>query len=121
MPKTILIVDDDPDAIEVIKCRLEKTGHKTFSASDGKKALEIAKSESLDLIILDIVLPEMNGAEVDLCLKESEKTKNIPVIFLSGIIESDDEETANLSGPVLRKSADNEVLIDKVNELLSGP
>ena len=83
MPKTILIVDDEKDILDLLRFNLEKEGYKILSAMDGKEALELATSAMPDLIILDIMLPGKDGLEVIRELGQNSKTQNIPVIFLT--------------------------------------
>ncbi len=79
--KTILIVDDTPENIDVLTGLLE--GFKKKVAINGEKALKIAFSKPPDLILLDIMMPNMDGYEVCKHLREKEKTKDIPIIFLT--------------------------------------
>ena len=82
---TILIVDDDPNILQVVDYSLKKAGFTVVTADNGKKALESFKIEQPDLIVLDILMPEIDGIEV---CKEIRKTSNIPIIFLTSV---DDE------------------------------
>jgi DNA-binding response OmpR family regulator len=83
MPKNILIVEDDSFLLELYTHQFAKSGFNIISASDGKKALELVKKEKFDLILLDIMIPKLNGLEV---LKEiTSLDKNIPVVILSNI------------------------------------
>lgn len=91
MSKKILIVDDDPHILEVIRFALEKAEMETASAKDGAQALEIFAHYSPDLVVLDISLPELDGLEV---CKQLRKTSNVPVLFLS----SRDEEIDRIIG-----------------------
>ncbi|MBF0357926.1 MAG: response regulator [Magnetococcales bacterium] len=86
----ILIVDDQPSNIKVLIACLG-TGYKTSIATNGLQALEVARKISPDLILLDIMMPEMDGFEVCRRLKESHKTKNIPVIFITAMQGEIDE------------------------------
>jgi PAS domain S-box-containing protein len=79
----ILIVDDDPTNIQIVASILQKEGYRMTFAPNGKKALENAYENNLDLILLDILMPEMDGFEVCRKLKESPTTVDIPVIFLT--------------------------------------
>ena len=89
--KTILIVDDTPINLGVISGALKET-YKTKVATNGEKALSIANSEDKpDLILLDVMMPEMDGYEVCRRLKANPETKEIPVIFLTGQTGTDDE------------------------------
>ncbi|AFM26217.1 response regulator [Desulfomonile tiedjei] len=86
----ILIVDDVTENIKILMDGL-KSDYTTYFAKNGKAALEIAKAKSPDLILLDIVMPEMDGYEVCRRLKNNGSTSNIPVIFVTGKAEEDDE------------------------------
>lgn len=86
----ILIVDDNPDNIKVVGNHLRNAGHEISIAMDGKKAMQIAKSNRPDLILLDIMMPGTNGLELCSMLKNDESTKEIPVIFLTAKIDDND-------------------------------
>ena len=86
----ILIVDDVTDNIKILIDLLAKE-YKTFFADSGSKALEIAEAKSPDLILLDVVMPEMDGYQVCQQLKANAKTRDIPVIFISAMSEVGDE------------------------------
>jgi DNA-binding response OmpR family regulator/DNA-binding CsgD family transcriptional regulator len=81
--KNILIVDDNPENIQVITIILKAQGYKISSELDGNKVLQHLKSFKADLILLDIIMPEINGYEVCRQLKDDPETKDIPIIFLS--------------------------------------
>lgn len=81
--KKILVVDDEPDAVAFLTIRLKSSGYDVISASDGEACLKKAAEENPDLIILDIIMPKINGLEVCRCLKKSDRTKDIPVIMLT--------------------------------------
>lgn len=87
---TILIVDDSIENIKILLNLLE-SDHHLFFAKGGKKALEVARSESPELILLDIAMPEMDGYEVCRRLKADSRTKDIPVIFISARSDAGDE------------------------------
>ena len=89
--KTVLLVDDTPANIQVVNSILKDT-YKIRIATNGAKALELANvSPSPDLILLDVVMPEMDGYDVCSRLKTDAKTRDIPVIFLTGQTEIEDE------------------------------
>jgi two-component system phosphate regulon response regulator PhoB len=91
MPKEkILVVDDEEDIRELVKYNLAREGYKIFSASSGEKALKKAKSKLLDLIVLDLMLPGIDGLEVTRILKNDPKTEHIPIIMLSAKEEEAD-------------------------------
>ncbi len=79
----ILIVEDEPDIIELVNFRLRKAGHEIISASTGAEAIEMSQYKLPDLVLLDLSLPDIRGEEVCRKLKSDEKTKHIPVIFLT--------------------------------------
>jgi len=89
MGKKILIVDDEPSIVTLIQFNLEKAGYETITATDGRQAVELAQNETPDLMILDIMLPELDGMEV---LKELRKNQvDIPVILLTAKDEEFDK------------------------------
>ena len=89
--KVVLLVDDAPSNIQVVNSIL-KDAYRIRVATNGPKALELAKgTPAPDLILLDIVMPEMDGYEVCSRLKAAPETRDIPVIFLTGKTETDDE------------------------------
>jgi len=80
----ILIVDDMPKNIQMAMHMLKHEGYHMFYAKDGNMALKLTKEKEFDLILLDIMMPEMDGFEVCQQLKSDAKTADIPIIFLSG-------------------------------------
>jgi CheY-like chemotaxis protein len=90
--KQILVVDDDPISIEILRKSLSETGYSVISASNGRQALKIAAKMSPNLIVLDIVMPGLDGGEVANILKKDIITKNIPIIFLSSLIKEKEEK-----------------------------
>jgi two-component system phosphate regulon response regulator PhoB len=83
MAAKILIVDDEQDILTLLEYNLKKAGFQVVSAEDGPEAIELAKMERPDLIILDIMLPSMEGTEVCKILKRESATSSIPVIMLT--------------------------------------
>ena len=82
--KKILLVDDNPDFVELMKVRLEANNYSVVAVSDAKEALQTVKKEIPDMILLDIVMPGMDGYQICERLKQEEKTRNIPIILLTG-------------------------------------
>jgi len=90
-PQTVLIVDDEPANISLLN-EVLKTDYRIMVAKDGKRALLVAQSNPPpDLILLDIVMPELDGYEVLKRLKADEDTKNIPIIFVTSKNKDEDE------------------------------
>ena len=79
----VLVVDDEQNIIEIVKFNLEREGYTVITATDGITALQLARSEDLDLIILDIMLPEQDGLTVCRLLQQEQKTRGIPIIMVS--------------------------------------
>ena len=98
--KTVLLVDDNPVNIELLVQTLKSQHFNIFTASSGKMALEIAHENKPDLILLDVVMPEMDGFETCRKLKTSDVTCNIPIIFITAKTEQEDIENGFLAGGV---------------------
>jgi CheY-like chemotaxis protein len=88
--KTIMVVDDNPDIITIVKTILEGRGYNVFSASSGPELLTMLTTQKPDLIILDIMMPEMDGLEVLTRLKGKTETSTIPVILLTAKVQYED-------------------------------
>ncbi|MBU0605167.1 MAG: response regulator transcription factor [Candidatus Omnitrophica bacterium] len=91
MKELILIVEDDKDIVKMLEYNFRKEGYATVSVHDGKKALDAAIKERPDLIILDLMLPGMNGLEVCKELKKDAKTASIPIIMLTAKSQESDK------------------------------
>ncbi len=81
--KTILIVDDEPDVLTVLKKGLTGAGFDVLTADNGSDALRITHDRHPDIVILDVLMPDIPGGSVGLTLQEDPETKDIPIIFLS--------------------------------------
>ena len=79
----ILIVDDEQDIVELVSYNLEKEGFKTVKAFDGEAALKMVKTQKPDLIILDLMLPKMNGLDVCRAIRRNPETLSLPIIMLT--------------------------------------
>lgn len=79
----ILIVDDEPDIVELVKINLEKNGFDVISSYTGREIFDLFKKFSIDLVILDLMLPDIDGLEICKILKSENETKNIPIIMLT--------------------------------------
>ena len=90
-PASILIVDDTPANLQVLTEMLDRKGYLTRPVTSGRMALQAAKSDPPDLVLLDIVMPEMDGYEVCSRMKADEELKDIPVLFLSALQETLDK------------------------------
>lgn len=89
--KRILVVDDEEETLVAVGNILKRANYKVDSATSGKDALELTRKLRPDLIILDIVLPDMDGGDVASELSQDYLTSNIPIVFLTGILKKDEE------------------------------
>jgi putative two-component system response regulator len=95
----VLIVDDEPGNIKILSNVLAQD-YALSVATNGRQALEIARVQSPDIILLDMIMPEMDGIEVCEALKASEETKDIPVIFVTSMSDTANEERGLDAGAV---------------------
>jgi len=119
VPK-ILIVDDEVDIVEALKSYLEDQNYRVITAFDGKEALEKARNEKPDLIILDIMLPKINGYEVCQLLKFDRKYKHIPIVMLTARIREEDKGLGFQVGAdaYITKPFEYKTVYEKVKECL---
>jgi DNA-binding response OmpR family regulator len=94
----ILVADDDPEILTLLGLRLKQRGYEVIEASDGEKALEQAREQKPDLVILDVMMPQKNGWEVARELKQDAETKDLGIIILTAIGEKMNEITSPLYG-----------------------
>ncbi|NUQ71025.1 MAG: response regulator [Chthonomonadales bacterium] len=90
MPKKILAVDDEKAIVRLVQVNLEREGYEVVTAYDGREALEKVASERPDLIVLDVMMPYMDGFEVLQNLKKDPETRDIPVIMLTAKAQDQD-------------------------------
>ena len=86
-PLTVLVVDDEPDLVELIAYNLEQQGHTVLTANNGADAISQAKSRQPDLVVLDVMMPELNGVEVARRLRAQTETASVPIIMLTAKTE----------------------------------
>ncbi len=118
----ILIVDDSPTEAHVLKGMLEKNGFETTTAQNGAEGIETAKQLQPDLILMDVVMPGLNGFQATRQLTKDPKTAGIPVI----IVTTKDQETDRVWGirqgatDFLTKPVSEKVLMEKINAALAA-
>ncbi|MBA3053243.1 MAG: response regulator [Candidatus Omnitrophota bacterium] len=119
--KKIFVIDDDPHIVELLQVGLENAGYTVLSDSDGSSAVAGVKTKKPDLIILDLMLPGMNGYDICACLKEKEDTALIPIIILSAKDTPPDKITALKLGAdeYVTKPFDIDEMVTRVNTLLT--
>ena len=118
--KTVLIVEDEPSVVDLLKFLLEKDGYTIAVAFDGEEALKQVTAASPDLILLDIMLPKIDGYTVQKQLQADEKTANIPTIVLTakGGMQDMFQFEKNIVA-FIEKPFDPKILREKVKEVLN--
>ena len=119
--KKILIVDDRPEVVELVRVTLEGEDYEIVDASDGKEALKKVRLEKPDLVLLDVVMPKMNGFEVCRKLKKDPQTKEIPIIMLTAKAQKVDKEKGREVGAsdYITKPFSPSALLTKIEKLLA--
>lgn len=118
----ILIADDSPTEIYVLKKILEKHNHQIITAEDGEQAVEVTKQDKPDLILMDVVMPKLNGFQATRRLSKDAETQHIPII----IVSSKNQETDRLWGMrqgakgYIGKPVTEEHLMQEINSLLEN-
>ena len=119
---TVLIVDDSPTEVHVLKTMLEKNGYSVLSATSGEQGIAVAKERKPDLVLMDIVMPGLNGFQATRQLTTNPETTHIPVI----IVTTKNQETDRVWGmrqgakDYLTKPVSEQELIGKVRAALGG-
>jgi len=118
--KKILVVDDEPDVASLLTLMLKSQGYNIISAGDGQEALEKARGENPDLILLDIMLPRLDGYKVARMLKFDENFSHIPIIMLTAKIQERDKQMGMEMGAndYVTKPFDTAALLGKIKDLL---
>jgi len=116
---TILIVEDSPTDLHLLNGYLENNGYETISASSGEEALKKAGTEHPDLILMDVVMPGMNGFQATRSLSRDPSTKDIPVIIITSKQQETDKIWAMRQGArdFISKPVDEKTLIEKIKNL----
>jgi len=120
--KKVLIIDDDPGLANIFKDALQMAQYDVIVAENGTKGIEMATTSTPAAILLDYVLPDLNGVDVLKKLKEADTTKNIPVVILSNFGQEDKIKESLYDGATdfwLKYQLGPQDLIDKVNNLLN--
>jgi DNA-binding response OmpR family regulator len=119
---TVLVVDDDPVIQKLLKVNFEMEGYTVLSAADGAEGLDQARAQDPDVIILDIMMPKMNGLEVLAALKADAATDSIPVILLSAKAQAGDVQAGLDRGAdaYVTKPFDPLDLLDRVGQYVAS-
>ena len=118
----ILLVDDEPDLAQMVSVRLKAAGYEVSTAYDGQEALEKVKESRPDLMILDLMLPKLDGCKVCRLLKFDERTRGIPILIFTARAQVEDVTLATECGAdsYLTKPFEAKVLLAKLQELLAA-
>jgi DNA-binding response OmpR family regulator len=119
-PKKILVVDDEVDLLETIQFSLEVEGYTVLVSNDGEDALSQARKESPDLILLDIMLPKLDGYKVCRLLKFDERYKHIPILMMTAKTQEKDKVLGIETGAdeYITKPFDMDELMEKIKTYL---
>jgi len=123
--KRILVVDDEPEVLELVRNRLEVNYYDVISASGGAEGVKRAKQDKPDLIIMDVLMPDLSGGDAVKILRADAATKRIPVIFLTAVIddmsEGNEIGTINVDGhffTAVAKPFKLEPLLSEIEKLI---
>ena len=116
----ILLVDDEPSIVKMVGKRLEVEGFEVLIAIDGQEGLDKARTERPDLIVLDLMLPKLNGYEVCTMLKQDTRYQGIPVVLFTAKAQEKDEKLGMECGAnaYVRKPFRAQELLEKIRALL---
>lgn len=119
----ILIVDDSPTQAFTLKKIVTKHGHEVLTAEDGEKGVEVAQKELPDLILMDVVMPKLNGFQATRRISRNAKTSHIPIILVTTKGEETDKIWGQRQGAkrYVTKPVDEDDLMKNINELLKNP
>ncbi len=120
--KKILIVDDEQDIVETLKFMLEAEGYECFCAYDGETGLSLAKEIMPDLMILDVMMPKINGYKISRLLKYDTKYKEIPIIMVTARSQEEDKLIGQETGvnEYITKPFELDEIIEKVKVYLEA-
>lgn len=122
MPKRILIVEDEPRNMKLLRDLLLKIGYEVLEATDGEQGIQVAREGKPDLILMDIMMPKMDGLEATKILKADAATRDIPVMALTSAAMKGDRERTLQAGcdAYIAKPVDIHELLKAIEHFLSG-
>ena len=120
MTKVILVVEDEPKILKLIRDLLQMSEYKTIEATNGKQGVELAKSKKPDLILMDIMMPVMDGYTACQTIKTDKATKAIPVVMLTALDYRLNKELGKDMGAdgYITKPVDHQELLDVISRFL---
>jgi DNA-binding response OmpR family regulator len=116
----ILIIDDDASLLQMVSIILKRAGHEAIVSMEPKEGYDLALSQSPDLAIIDVMMPQVNGYQVCAALRKTEATKDLPILILTALTESEHRgraEDAGADGFVTKPITSTE-LVKAINEVL---
>lgn len=121
MQKVILIADDEPDIVETMKFLVESEGYECLTAFDGEEALRLAREVKPDLMLLDVMMPKINGYKVSRLLKFDKKYKDIPILMITARSQEEDKLIGEETGAdeYITKPFDVAEVLDRIKAYLS--
>ncbi len=120
MPKVILVVEDDPKSLKLTRDLLQASGYTTIEAIDGEQGVELAKAKKPDLILMDILMPKMDGYAACHAIKKDKTTREIPVVMLTVMGYELNKELAKRlgAGGYITKPFSRQELLDVISQFL---
>jgi len=121
---TILIVDDEPYMIRLLQHHIERAGFRMVKATNGREALERIRDEQPRLVIMDVMMPEINGLEVLAELRKREETRNLPVIIMTANAQRftrEEAEAAGVSAFLTKPFSPTQLMTEVKRQLESQP
>lgn len=121
MVKKILIIDDEQDFVDTTSFSLENSGFTVLASLDGLSGIEKAKKQKPDIILLDLMMPDIDGYEIAKRLKEDKLTANIPIIVLTAVMSADLEQKIQQSkaSDYMFKPCDLDILTQKIEKIVN--
>lgn len=122
MKKTVLIADDEADIVETLQFMLESDGFEVLTAYDGEEALNLARRAVPDVILLDVMMPKINGYKVSRLLKFDKKFQDIPILMITARSQEEDRLIGEETGAdeYITKPFEISNVIDLINKHLQG-
>jgi len=125
IPHTVLIVDDEEEILHLLEIELSSEGYRVIKARNGHEAVKKAKDFLPQVMVLDILMPDLDGGQVMRLLKSDPVTQNIPVLFLTAVLTKEEEKSIhigvtadNRSYPAIAKPFDVKELLAEVDKLM---
>ena len=120
MAKVILIVEDEPKVLKLIRDLLQVSGYTTIEANGGEQGIKLAKDKKPDLILMDIMMPKMDGYTACAAIKADEATRKIPVVMLTALGYELNKELAESMGTdgYITKTSGRQELLDVISQFL---